>query len=74
MAQLPGGQPLSGQPIQTKPSRRSDDEVDALMGMLAEPVNSHTTAYPDRTYEDGVDSALAWVFGFSNDNPMTGGR
>jgi hypothetical protein len=68
------GQPLGQQgALQTKPSRRTDEEVDELMNMAAESADSGVSAYPGKTYEAGIAAACEWVFGFTNEHPLTGG-
>lgn len=49
---------------------RTAAEVDAQLNRAMEAVDAGTTAWPGMTYEQGVDNALRWVTGQSDDVPM----
>jgi hypothetical protein len=48
---------------------RGDAEIDDVMNKAAE-VHENGTRWPGQSYEEGVENALRWVFGATDDNPM----
>lgn len=51
------------------PVRRTDAEIDDQMNLALES-QDNGTRWPGMSYEDGVDAALRWVTGQSEDKPM----
>lgn len=49
---------------------RTDEQIDEQLTAAMESVDNGTTNWPGMTYEQGVDNALRWVTGQSNDPPM----
>ena len=49
---------------------RTNEEIDVVMNLSTETINSGSSKWPGMTYEDGVSAALAWLFGETEDNPM----
>lgn len=48
---------------------RSDDEINDQLNLAAEGLDSGSR-WPGMSYEQGVDSALHWVLGHTDDAPM----
>jgi hypothetical protein len=48
---------------------RSDDEVNEQLNLAAEGMDKGTR-WAGMSYEQGVDAALHWVLGHSDDKPM----
>lgn len=49
---------------------RSQREIDEQLNLAADQTMEGSTKFPSMTYEDGVEYALRWVTGQSNDAPM----
>lgn len=49
---------------------RSRSEIDEQMNETVDAVDSGQSSFPGMSYEQGVDAALRWVTGDSNDAPM----
>jgi hypothetical protein len=49
---------------------RTDDEVSEQMNLAIEGVD-RGTRWPGMSYEQGVDAALSWVTGQTDDAPMS---
>lgn len=50
---------------------RTDDEIEAELDNGLPDGCDVPTAYPGMTYEQGVDHALRWAAGWTDDKPMT---
>lgn len=49
---------------------RSDSEVDEVQGWAVDAMDMPgMTRYPGMTYEQGIDAALAWITGQTNERP-----
>src|SRR3954454_24949464 len=49
---------------------RSDSEIDEQLNRAIEAVDSGNTNWPGMSYEQGVDNALRWITGQTDDQPM----
>jgi hypothetical protein len=49
---------------------RSQEEIDSQLNMTTEAVDAGSTNWPGMSYEQGVENALRWVTGESDDPPM----
>lgn len=49
---------------------RTDEQIDEQINAASEQNEEGTTRWPGMTYEQGVDNALRWVTGQSDDVPM----
>jgi hypothetical protein len=49
---------------------RSQKEIDNQLNMTEKAVDSGQSAWPGQSYEQGVEAALRWVTGETNDAPM----
>lgn len=49
---------------------KSEEEIDAVLNKCAEQIDAGGSAWPGMTYEQGVDAALRWVNGDTDENPM----
>ena len=49
---------------------RDRKEIDDQLNRTTEAVDSGATAWPGMSYEQGVENALRWVTGESDDPPM----
>jgi hypothetical protein len=49
---------------------RTQDQIDEQINRAVESRDEHGTQWPGMSYEDGVDAALRWVTGESDDAPM----
>lgn len=49
---------------------RTRDEVDAQLDKTISAIEEGTTRWAGMTYEQGVDNALRWVMGDSDEPPM----
>jgi hypothetical protein len=49
---------------------RTDEQIDEQINAACEQNEEGTTRWPGMTYEQGVDNALRWVTGQSDDVPM----
>ena len=53
-------------------NRPNDDQINDQIDLAGHSIEKGTTAVPGMTYEDGVDAALRWAMGDSDDAPMDG--
>lgn len=70
---LPGGQTVSSDalgPPQSQSLRRSDDEIERVMNWSAEKASVLPVPVRNADYARGVNDAVAWLIGQSDDNPM----
>lgn len=51
--------------------KRTRQEIDEQIGLALEQIEKGHSKYFGMTYEEGVDNALRWVLGDSNDAPMS---
>lgn len=51
-------------------SPRSREEIDEQLERTVDPIDSGRSTVPGMSYEQGVDYALRWVTGDSDDAPM----
>jgi hypothetical protein len=49
---------------------RTDDEIDEQMNLAVDSIDAGRSKWPGMSYEQGVDAALRWVRGESEDKPM----
>ncbi len=49
--------------------KRTDKEIEEVMGRAVDQLENGTK-WPGMSYEEGVDAALRWVMGISDDDPM----
>lgn len=49
---------------------RTDEEIDEQLNRAQDQVEAGGTKVPGMSYEEGVDAALRWATGQSNDAPM----
>lgn len=52
------------------PLDRSEEEIDEQLNRAAEAADAGQSKWPGMTYEQGVDNALRWVTGQTDDLPM----
>jgi hypothetical protein len=50
--------------------KRQDNEVDEVLNKAAEAVDEGTSQWPGMSYEQGVQAALDWILGHTDENPM----
>ncbi len=48
--------------------KRTDEEIDEVRGWAVGGMDEGTR-YPGMSYEEGIEAALAWVFGDTDDRP-----
>jgi len=53
-------------------NRPSDDQIQDEIAKTLPALEQGKTAVPGMTYEDGVDAALRWAQGDTDDAPMDG--
>jgi len=46
------------------------NEIDELIELISEKQVTGTTAFPDKTYEDGIRAAIEWVTGMGDAHPL----
>jgi hypothetical protein len=49
---------------------RTDSEIDDQLNKTAEAVDDGSTKWPGMSYEQGVENAIRWITGQSDDVPM----
>jgi len=49
---------------------RTDEEIDDVLNKCAEAADRGKSSWPGMSYEQGVEAALTWATGQSDDNPM----
>lgn len=49
---------------------RDRDEIEAVRAAASDQITQGVTLWRGMTYEQGVENALAWVTGDTDDNPM----
>ncbi len=49
---------------------RSEEEIDAVLNKCSESIEAGRSAWPGMTFEQGVDAALRWVNGDTDETPM----
>jgi hypothetical protein len=49
---------------------RTEDEVNEQVNAASEAMDTNGSRWPGMSYEQGVDAALRWVMGWSDDKPM----
>ena len=47
-----------------------DEQIDDALEACVEQETRGETRYPGMSYEQGVDAAIRWVVGLSNDHPL----
>jgi len=50
--------------------KRSNEEIDDVLNKTSESVDQGTTRWAGMSYEQGVEAAILWVTGQTDDNPM----
>lgn len=50
--------------------KRTQREVDSVLGDCADSISEGSSKYPGLTYEEGVQAALDWILGNTDDQPM----
>lgn len=50
--------------------RRSETEIEGQLNKASEQIDAGGSAYPGKTYEEGVSEALGWLLGLSADAPL----
>jgi len=53
-------------------NRPTDDQIQDQIDLTCIALEQGKTAVPGMTYEDGVDAALRWALGGTDDAPMDG--
>ncbi len=48
---------------------RTDDEINDLRNDVADRINEGGSRYPGMSYENGIEEALSWLLGESEDHP-----
>jgi len=51
-------------------TKRTQEEVDDVLDKCAEQTEQGTTKWSAMSYEQGVEAALRWVTGDTDDDPM----
>lgn len=49
---------------------RTQSEIETVLEKCAEQIGAGTSTARSMTYEEGVDAAIRWMEGTSDDNPM----
>ncbi len=52
---------------------RTQEEIDEILNKCAESIDKGQAKWPAMTFEQGVDAALRWVTGDTDENPMEDG-
>ncbi len=50
--------------------KRSEAEIDEALNLAAESIEHGKSKWPGMTYEQGIEDALLWLFGETEDHPM----
>jgi len=48
---------------------RTDDEINDVLNDVSHRINEGGSRYPGMSYENGIEEALQWVLGKSDDHP-----
>lgn len=49
---------------------RTDDEIDDLLNQCSEAIDSGESAFEGQTYEQGVQAAIDWLTGRTEEHPL----
>lgn len=66
------GQGISNLQANAYVNRRTEAEIEGVLGACEEAADTGESRYPGKSYEQGVEAALTWAFGMSNDHPTEG--
>jgi len=48
---------------------RTQEEINAILDNCLDHIDAGTSRFPSMTYEEGVQAAIDWVTGQTDDNP-----
>lgn len=49
---------------------RTSSEINDVRNTASENIDEGTSVYPGMSYEEGVEAALSWIAGDSDENPF----